>query len=827
MKGKTKKPSQDNEQLLRSIFEQVTDGIFVTDPNGRYTMVNRRLCEMLGYSRDELLTKHIGSLTAAKDHPLLDDIRIRLAQDPLRVYQLEWELLHKNGGIVPVELGVRITEDGRWLVVARDIAQRRQVEQALKQSAEEIGDLYDDAPCGYHTIDRNGVYLRVNRTEQNWLGYTQGELVRHKRFVDLLAPASVDAYEKYAAQLLKRGDRRNLELELELSRRDGSVLPALLRATAVSDDNGDVAEIRAVLLDMSDMAEARAYRRLAATVFEHTNDAIIVTDAERNIIAVNPAFSRITGYGPEEAVGRTPSLIKSGRHQQEFYAQLWDALATRGTWQGEIWDCRKSGELFPAWESITAIKDCDGSVSNYISIFSDITVIKEAEQKLTQLAYQDTLTGLANRLLFNDRLGHVLAHARRHKKRVALLLLDLDRFKLINDSLGHAAGDQLLQIVATRLKKSVREEDTVARMGGDEFAIIFTALEAAEDVAVVAQKITAAITQPVRVGKHDFRISISIGISVFPDDAVGNDELYKTADLALYGAKARGRNTYAFYTPEMTRVADETLLIGRNLRQALELNQLELAYQPQVNLFNGKVVAMEALLRWNSPEHGLQLPASFVHVAEETDLIDTLGDWVIEKALGNLERWRRAGAAPVKVAVNISERQLRKLGFLDDLRRKLTAYHLYDGFGLEIEINERVLQIEPDAVEALRTLKPLGVSVSIDDFGTGYSCLNSLKHLPVDSLKIDRSFVGGIPGDDDDKAITASIIAMAHQMGIRVVAEGVESQEQLAFVLEHRCDRAQGFLFSAPVAEAQSDALLSTRFTRALSALRVPMSAGR
>lgn len=806
--------------MFRLVFEHAADGILIADPNGRYTHANPRACEMLGYSCEELLHKHVVDLTATKDWPRLEQARAYLLQNSTHARSEEWELLRKDGSAVPVEMNARILEDGCWLAIVRDISERRRAERELARNEEEIRDLYDNAPCGYHSTGRDGVYLRVNQTELDWTGYAREELVGRRTFAEMLSAPTRPAYEEYAAGILVQ--ESSGEVEVELVRKDGGVLPVLLRASVLKDGSNTVL-IRTMLFDMSDLADARNRLHQAATVFEHTNDAIIVTDANRKIIAVNPAFTRITGYEVKESIGQTPALLKSGRHIQEFYQHLWNTLDTHGTWQGEIWDCRKSGELFPAWESINAVKDSHGRVTNYISVFSDITSIKATEQKLSRLAYQDTLTGLANRLLFNDRMEHVLAHARRHKKRVTLLLLDLDRFKLINDSLGHAAGDRLLQIVAQRLKESVREEDTVARLGGDEFAIIFTSLDSAEDAVLLAQKLTTAVTRTVCIAEHSFSISTSIGISVFPDDASDGDGLYKSADMALYGAKAKGRNGYEFYTPEMTCAANETLLMGRELRQAVQQDELVLTYQPMISLTSGCLLGVEALLRWKSPVRGVQLPSGFVKFAEDADLIEVIDDRVIDMALARIEHWRRIDAAPIRIAVNLSSRQLKRPGFLSDLRHKLTCCDQKDKFGLEIEVKENLAEAEKTTMEALRELKSFGLTVAIDNFGMGSSCLNSLKRLPVDVLKIDRSIIGGLPEDADDKAVTASIIAMAHQMGLSVAAAGVESQEQLGFLVEHRCDRAQGFLFSMPLADEQCDALLLAGTTRIFSTLRVGM----
>jgi diguanylate cyclase (GGDEF)-like protein/PAS domain S-box-containing protein len=801
----------EGEYLFRHVFENAADAILIADQEGRYIEVNPCACRMLGYTRHELLTKRLGDLTSDEDKQRLEEVRRYLLESSEHVRTDEWKLKHKNGKYVPVEASARILADGRWLAITRDISERKQIQDDLARHASEIRDLYDNAPCGYHSIDRDGVFTRVNQTELNWLGYSREELIGKKNVKGLLTPKSQKTFEATYPTFLAG---HNIDdMEMEFVRKDGTVFPVLLSASAILDEHGQFIASRTTLFNMTERAEAEKRLRLAATVFEHTNDAIIVTDAEGTIVAVNTAFTRITGYTPDEVIGKNPRLLHSGLQQPSFYQHLWDALKHGGIWQGEIWNRRKTGDFFPAWESITAVKDESNRITEYISIFSDITAIKETEQKLARLAYHDSLTGLSNRLMFNERITQVFAHARRHHIRAALLLLDLDRFKLINDTLGHAAGDHLLQIVALRLKETIREEDTVARLGGDEFAVLLTSIESSGDAAIVAEKLIRIVCDPVSIANHVLTVSTSIGISIFPDDGGDSESLYKAADMALYDAKSKGRRGYQFYTSDMTKIATDTLMIDRGLRDAIRRSELVLHYQPQVSLTTGRIVGFEALVRWNSAEHGMMQPAEFIHVAEETDLIESLGEWVIDTALAQLERWRIAGAAPVRMAVNLSPRQIKQPGFVSNMRRKLLACRFTDGFSLDIEVTESVLQTEPDTVAALKELKGLGLTITIDDFGTGYSCLNSLKHLPVDVLKIDRSFIDGIPGDKDDMAITASIIAMGHNLGMAIIAEGIETRGQFDFVLQQHCDQGQGFLFSPPLDADSCERMLMSNKT--------------
>lgn len=367
-----------------------------------------------------------------------------------------------------------------------------------------------------------------------------------------------------------------------------------------------------------------------------------------------------------------------------------------------------------------------------------------------------------------------------------------------------------MQAIASRLKQAIREEDTVARLGGDEFAIVLTQPEGAGDAAQLARKIVRLVSQPVQIGGQTFNVSASIGIGMYPEDAADPETLARCADIAMYSAKQRGRNAYAFHTAAMTDTMLETLRIDRGLRNAIRLDELELLYQPQIALSSGRIVGIEALIRWNRPEHGQESPAKFIPVAEESNLIEAIGDWVFNRACAQLHRWYAAGLPPVRLAVNLSARQLRKPGFIDDIRRRLAMLYPVDGFSLDLEMTETILQTEPDIVDALKELKSMGLKIAIDDFGTGFSSLNSLKHLPVDILKIDRSFISGIPEDADDRAIASAIIAMGHNLGMSVIAEGVETPEQLQFVMEQECDEAQGFLFHPPLRAEEFEHFLAS-----------------
>jgi diguanylate cyclase (GGDEF)-like protein/PAS domain S-box-containing protein len=563
--------------------------------------------------------------------------------------------------------------------------------------------------------------------------------------------------------------------------------------------DGKIAGAVATFMDVSARKQAEEKLRQAAIVFQGTNEAVIVTDAANRIVTVNRAFTEITGYEPHEVVGKRPTVLQSGRQDGTFYQQIWDTLQQTGHWQGEIWDRRKTGEVFPAWESISVVMDDKGRILNYVAILSDISMIKHAEEKLRYLAHHDVLTGLANRLLFSANLDQALEEARRHRQSLALLFLDLDHFKRINDTLGHAVGDRLLQEVAQRLRQSVRGEDTVARLGGDEFTVIMRELAHPEDAALLADKLLATFRKPIVIDNHEIMTSVSIGISVFPDNATDSDELTKTADAALYRAKERGRNTYEFYTPELTASALEHLAMEQALRAALAHNEFELYYQPQIDLPTGEIARVEALLRWRHPQRGLLDPESFMAVAEDSGLIEPIGEWVLRAACERAVAWRAAGLSG-RVAINLSGRQVVRAGLVDRFEAILRdTGALPAGVEFELELTESVLHRVEQSRSVLERLKGLGVRLAVDDFGAGYSSLAHLRHLPIDTLKIDRSFVEEVPHSPDARSIVEAIITLGHGLRLTVVAEGVETTEQEDFLRTLHCDYVQGHLYGRAV----------------------------
>ena len=549
--------------------------------------------------------------------------------------------------------------------------------------------------------------------------------------------------------------------------------------------------------------------RLAATVFESTLEGILITDAKTNIISVNQALCSITGYSAEEIIGSTPDILKSERHSHAFFRQLWDILNKTGQWRGEIWNRRKNGEVFPTWVNISAVpSSTTNNTSHYVAVFTEITELKLSEERLNYLAHHDPLTGLPNRLLFHDRLEQAVLQAQRNKHMIAVMFLDLDRFKAINDTLGHRIGDELLVAVAERLKHCARETDTIARLGGDEFAVIVTQIAQEEDVGLVAQKIIQTLSAVYSVAGYEVFITASIGINLYP--GVDNDrgKILENADVAMYHAKQYGRNNYQFYSTDMNAVAFERLMLETNLRRALEREEFTLYYQPQIDMQSGSVNGVEALIRWQHPDLGLVSPVEFIPLLEETGLIVPVGEWVIRTACQQTRDWLDAGFPPLTMAVNLSARQFRQANLVEMIEQSLHEFNIPPEL-LELELTESIMMdnIE-ETVETLKKLKLLGLKIAIDDFGTGVSSLGYLKHFPVDTLKLSYDFVLNLPMDSADASIASAVINLARNMQLSSVAEGVENQGQMDFLRSQDCERIQGFLFSRPIPPDQMTALL-------------------
>ena len=539
--------------------------------------------------------------------------------------------------------------------------------------------------------------------------------------------------------------------------------------------------------------------RQAAVVFDCTREGVLVTDNRGGIVHVNRALVEITGYQAEEVLGRRPNMFKSGRHGPEFYQAIFKSIAESGDWHGEIWNRRKSGEVYPQWQTVRPIIDDQGQVSHYVAVFSDISAIKNSQTELARLVHHDPLTDLPNRLLFTDRTEQALAAAQRHQTGCALLMIDLDHFKIINDSLGHNVGDLLLKAVAERLQSVFGKGFTVARLGGDEFAVLVDSCSQTSQAAVLAQQVLEVMKSAFDVDKHQLFVSASVGISVYPSDALNAEQLLRNADSALFKAKSAGREGYALYTEELTAHAQYRIEVASDLRRALEQQELRVYYQPVHDLQTCRLIGVEALVRWEHPLRGLLSPGEFIPIAERTGLIAEIDAWVLEHACWQMVQWQATGVELSFVAVNISSRLFTRPELYTLVSTVLADTGL-DPALLELEVTEStVMDNSQVALEQMHRLRALGLRLAIDDFGTGFSSLLRLKRLPVQKLKIDQGFVAGLPADNDDVAIVRAVIALGQSMGLQVHAEGIEQVEQAQFLLDHDCNLGQGYWFGRPM----------------------------
>ncbi|WP_455200370.1 EAL domain-containing protein [Kaarinaea lacus] len=673
----------------------------------------------------------------------------------------------------------------------------------LKETEIQYEALQGTVSEGVVTCGATGVIESINPMAAQMLGIPTDE-VPGKRLTEFLDSDSQHGVEQYLQSALSnRVDLLpRLKEEVEAKRTDGTRFPMELTISSTRLSGRYV--FTCILSDITFIKQKEEELQLAATAFE-THTAILITSVKGTILRVNPAFTQITGYTEEEAVGANPKMLQSGHHGKDFYDVFWHSIKTTGKWEGEIWNKRKNGEIYPEWQTITAVKNNAGEVTHYVATFQDITERKQTQALIEHHAFYDALTNLPNRRMMLDRLNQELSAARRHQIYGALLFLDLDHFKNLNDSMGHAVGDSLLQQMAKRLSHHVRVEDTVSRLGGDEFVVLLSNLGPDKNTATatantIAKKIHGSISRPYQLEGHSFNFTSSIGITLFPFENDTADDVLKHADAAMYRAKGKGRNAICFYQSSMQAEADQRLQLEKELRVAIDKNELVLYYQPQFSN-DGCLVGAEALLRWSHPRRGIVEPKDFIALAEEMNLIQAMGAWVIETAVKQYAAWLDNGLfkGSEYIAVNVSPKQIQQDDFVAIIADALKDSNIPPQ-SLKLELTESVLLNDlHDVVDKMNQLKDLGVSFSMDDFGTGFSSLSYLKRLPFDQIKIDKTFIRDVSHDINDAAIVETIIAMAAHLKLDVIAEGVETEEEFEFLQGRGCSHYQGFYFSTPL----------------------------
>ena len=796
--------SFEREHLrLKAILKTASDGIHILDSNGVLIEANDAFLNMLGYDDTVVgkiqVTDWDTSDTWAEIKERNDDLVARHAS---AVFETRHR--RRDGRVFDVEInasGIEIDGQGYLYAASRDISDRKLFEKRMQESEERYRTTFHQAPVGIINTSFDGRFLQCNARYAEIIGYSQEEVLR-LTYQQITVPDDLDDSQELVRRLVT-GEIPIARWEKRYIRKDGAIIWVRLTVTPLRDRDGRLVHLITVVEDINERKMAERQQQIAATAFE-TQEGMVVTDADGVILRVNRAFSEITGYSEEDAVGKKTNILKSGRHEASFYAEMWRILRQQGAWKGEIWNRRKNGEVYPEWLTITAVKDGAGATTHYVSTMTDITLRKSAEDEIRHLAFYDPLTRLPNRRLLIDRLRQALASSGRSGREGALLFIDLDNFKTLNDTLGHNAGDLLLQQVGERLATCVREGDTVARLGGDEFLLMLEDLsansqEAAMQVENVGKKILAILSQPYQIAGQNVRSTPSIGATLFNDHRSSIDELLKRADLAMYEAKGAGRNTLRFFDPIMQATVEARAGIEADLRHGMEKGQFMLHYQAQVTE-GGGVTGAEALVRWQHPERGLVSPAEFISIAEETGLILPLGRWVLETACTHLAAWANQPVmARLTLAVNVSARQFHQNDFVDGVLEVLDKTGA-DPHKLKLELTESLfLENIEDVISKINALRFKGVSFSLDDFGTGYSSLSYLKRLPLDQLKIDQSFVRDVLSDANAAAIVLTIVTLGNSLDLSVIAEGVETKEECDLLVGQGCHAYQGFLFSRPL----------------------------
>ncbi|WP_417660628.1 EAL domain-containing protein [Pseudomonas sp.] len=825
----------ERERFWSSVVQAVPDTLYVHDLSNKSVLFsNHHLGLQLGYNSEEL--KALGEC-------FWEDL---LHPDDSDYYHRIRNLQHVVGNGILLESQLRWRHrDGNWhwfsireqalsrnaaghvdrlIGVAKDISEQIEHSESLRDSEQRYRLLAESTSDVIFSTDNSLHANYISPSIKTLLGY-EPEQLKGQGLLSLAAkPEQLKELIGIVDELRTAlGDpMRVAELTGKLQpqlftfdclRSDERKVPMELRLVPMWDEDNRFKGLHGVARDISQHRRAENELRMAATVFEHSTAAILVTDPAGYIVQTNEAFSRVTGYSSKQVIDQLPSRLTADKQQANQLNFILAQLNQRGSWEGEVWLKRRDGENFPAWVGITAVQDDEGDLVSYVCFFSDISERKASEQRIHRLAYYDALTLLPNRTLFQDRLHTSLHQAERHAEWVVLMFLDLDRFKPINDSLGHAAGDRMLKDVASRLAACVNDDDTVARMGGDEFTLLLkphSSRDNALNRAIhVAEQILASLARAFVLEGREFFVTASIGIALSPQDGKELSQLMKNADTAMYHAKERGKNNFQFYQSDMNARALERIELESDLRHALEQGELVLFYQPQFSANGQRLTGVEALLRWQHPKRGLVSPSEFIPVLEELGLVADVGDWVIEEACRQLKYWQDNKVRVPKVSVNLSARQFAD-GDLDKRITRILAETGVSAASLELELTESILMNDvANALQTLTSLKSLGLSIAIDDFGTGYSSLNYLKQFPIDILKIDRSFVDGLPQGEQDAQIARAIIAMAHSLSLAVIAEGVETQAQLDFLRRYNCDEVQGFLLGQPMRAHQVSAQFS------------------
>ena len=805
--------SHESEGIrYRHIVESASDAIITIDESSTILSANPAVSRMFGYEPDELIGRNLailmpGDLRAKH----VEGLRKHLEEGTHVQRKVRFPGLRKDGTLVHLEIsyGEYVGESGsEFIGVIRDVTAEAETERRLSENEARFRDFFENAPIGFHRLGSDGLYLGINNAELAMLGYEYTEIVGKMSLRELVVPEQRDSFDRNMCVLEATGELH--DVEYTVVRKDGRHVRARISATALRESTGKIVATRGTIVDVTfeheTLAALRELNQQYRVLFERNLAGIFRATLDGRIVDCNDAYARILGYE-----GRTRFLEDSGidpalepHEREELYERL---LEEKSLSNIEIAVRQLDGS--PIWvvENLSLIDDLPGRPPLIEGTIFDVTARKLAEERVAYQAYHDGLTGLPNPEHFRERLDSSIEAATRSHRQVAVMFLDLDNFKAINDTRGHGVGNQLLQLVAFRLERVLRPEDMVARLGGDEFTIVAGSMHARSDAATVAEKVLTTLTRPYLLEGREIYISASIGIAMCPDDGMDHDTLLRKADIAMYSAKELGRNRFEFCSREGSEKAIAQMTLEGDLRRAIERKEFVLHFQPQVDSISGEVVAVEALIRWQDPERGLVMPNDFIPIAERAHLIVPIGEWVLREACTRVAEWQRT-SPNLRVAVNLSNVQFQQPDFVEMIDRVLRETGVAPSL-LELEITESVAMRNPEvALGILRSLKSKGIRISIDDFGTGYSSLSYLSRFPIDSLKIDQRFVRDIEQGGADSMIISAVIALAHNLKLTVIAEGVETETQAAFLRERNCEHQQGYLFSHPLPAADIDLLI-------------------
>lgn len=794
--------TKEIQEKFNETFEQESVGILNIGLDYKIINVNSKLESLIKYSKEELIGKNILDFTHEEDRIKTISKITHLLSNPKEKYiSFEKRCIKKDGSTLWLNVtnSLSLTEKKKpksLTCFVMDITKQINLEQEIISHEENFKVLYEEIPYAYQSLNEEGYIQNVNKKWLELTGYSKEEVIG-KKFSSFISDD--ESIVKNNFTRFKKNRYVN-DVQYSFIKKDKSVI--------LTSFNGQITEINdelrthCILEDITNKNKIDKKLKLSDIVFENTTEGIIITNAKNIIVSVNKAFTDITHYSKEDICRKTPSMFKSGKHDQKFYTKLWESLHTNGFWKGEIYNRKKNGEIYIEWLNISTVKNSRNEITNYIAIFSDITKSKKSAEKIEYLAHHDSLTNLPNRLLLNARLEQSLERATQEQERLAVLFIDIDNFKIVNDSYGHSTGDELISLVAKRLQKDIRKNDTIARIGGDEFIIVIEDIKEQSNIEKIAGKILQEFEDPIELEKHNFDTTVSIGISIFPNNGFNTEDLIKHADTAMYSAKNSGKNQFKFYNNQMTSEIFEKIIMKQEIKDAIENDEFEVYYQPQIDIKQNKIIGAEALVRWNHKSLGLIHPSNFIPHAEETKLIIPLGKYVLKKACTFMKRLHEEKVLEEgRIAVNISGEQIKYSDISKTVINTISNTNL-DPRYLEIEVTETFIMDDIDkSIAILHDLKNIGVTLSIDDFGTGYSSLSYIKQFPIDKLKIDKSFIDELPYNHKDVAIATTVIALAKGLRLKTIAEGVENKDQEKFLEEAGCDEIQGWINSKALQE--------------------------